>query len=111
MYSLKLPRATRPVATALFTNALYITLFAFLCLHTPYLLALAVLLYSTIWIVERTYHIIIALAKILLVAFVTYLFLHSLSQYLPPEIPTPGRRDHLWLSRAQLFMLHAVLDS
>jgi len=91
------------------SNLVLVALFGFICLHTPLYFALAVAFYCLIWVVERLYHILIALARILFFAFVAFLFLQSLSGYLPPEVPTAGRRDDLWLRRAEVLMLQSLL--
>lgn len=53
---------------------------AFLCCHTPFAsLATAVLLYMFIWLAERLYRVFILLAKALCLAYVAFLFIHSLT--------------------------------
>jgi len=82
-------------------------IFAFLWMHTPFLLALAMLFYTFIWLAERLYRVFIIVAKIICFAYVAFLFVHSLSQYLPPEVPSPGRKDVLCLHRVQL-LIHSL---
>lgn len=116
-------------------------LFAFLYLHTPLYLALAVLFYTLIWLAERLYHVFIALARLMLFAFVGFLFLQSLSVsnvirslvrslrfsvdvalsaltdafrlkgYLPPEVPAAGRRDDLWVGKADMLVVRSLLGT
>lgn len=52
---------------------------AFLCLHTPFPLALALAFYCSIWLAERLYHLIIALARVACFLYIAFLLIHSLS--------------------------------
>lgn len=83
---------------------------AFLCLHTPFPLAVALLFYCSIWLAERLYHLVIALARVACFIYITFLVLHSLSLYIPPEIPMVGRKDELWMGRASLFAVASLLS-
>lgn len=52
---------------------------AFLFLHTPFPLVLALGFYCIIWLAERLYHLIIALAKVACFAYIAFLLFQSLS--------------------------------
>ncbi|KAG8944713.1 hypothetical protein FRC04_001612 [Tulasnella sp. 424] len=82
---------------------------AFLFLHTPFPLVLALGFYCIIWLAERLYHLIIALAKVACFAYIAFLLFQSLSLYIPPEIPMVGRKDELWLNHSQLFAVTSIL--
>ncbi|KAG8992028.1 hypothetical protein FRB94_012038 [Tulasnella sp. JGI-2019a] len=98
-----------PIPTISSVRVVFILVFAFLIVHQPYYLSLALAFYASIWLAERLYHVMIALARLLLIAFVLYLVLESLSNYIPPHIPTAGRHDALWLRRAEALMLQSLL--